>query len=55
MSSLHEVEEHPWTFPLMLGYSILITGCLFYHCCKNCCSKSNIIKSMNPKITLSSA
>lgn len=50
MSSLHEVEEHPWTFPLLLAYSILISGCLAYNCCKSCC-KEKIVRLPQIRLT----
>jgi len=50
MSSLREVEEHPYTFPLMLGYSILLSACLFYHCCKGYC-KEKIVRLPQIRLT----
>lgn len=50
MATLREVETHPYTFPLMLGYSILITSCLFYHCCKSCC-KERVVRLPQIRLT----
>ena len=55
MASLNDVENHRYTFPILLTYSVLVSLCGFYYCCKACCSRSQIMKSINPRITLSSA
>jgi len=55
MPTIYDVEAHQYTFPILLSYSVLVTLCGFYYCCKSCCSKHSIMKSINPRITLSSA
>ena len=55
MPSIYDIEEHNYTFPILLTYSVLVSLCGFYYCCKSFCNGREIMKSINPRITLSSA
>lgn len=54
MPSLNDVENHRYTFPILLTYSVIVSLCGIYYCCKSCCRKK-IMNSIKPSITLSSA
>lgn len=49
MASLKEIEEHSYTFPILMVYSLMITTCLCYSYCKSCC-KERVYRL--PKISL---
>ncbi len=54
MASITDVEDHKYTFPIMLTYIVLVTTCGLYFYCKTCC-KNKLASSINPRITLSTA
>ena len=53
MPSINQIEEHRYTFPILLSYAIMTSSCLFYWWCKGCC-KTKLASTLFPKITLSS-